>query len=151
MNLTQRCSSLFLPSFFSENSSTERTGISRRIGNFSAEIHGEEKNPITCNSFGLAHISKLDNNRLSLSIPLLLVKSIGVGCANLSRVVSSSIEQTSLSKKRGKREEKEWMKGEERRRKERGKERDGWLQLSLMAEESMFVTLRLCKLDAAFT
>lgn len=43
------------------------------------------------------------------------------------------------------------MKGEERRRKERGKERDGWLQLSLMAEESMFVTLRLCKLDAAFT
>lgn len=110
VNLTQRCSSLFLPSFFSENSSTERTGISRRIGNFSAEIHGEEKNPITCNSFGLAHISKLDNNRSSLSIPLLLVKSIGVGCANH---VPRAWSPLPLSRRRcRKREEKERKRSE---------------------------------------
>lgn len=71
-------------------------------------------------------------------------------------VISSSIDRT-LSKKGLKRRKRSraTTKGERERergrRKGRGKERDGWLQLSLMAEESMFVTLRLCKLDAAFT
>lgn len=72
-------------------------------------------------------------------------------------MISSSIDRT-LSKKGRKEKEKEPRDDERRererergRRKGRGKERDGWLQLSLMAEESMFVTLRLCKLDAAFT
>ena len=73
-------------------------------------------------------------------------------------VISSSIDRK-LSKKGLKRRKRSraTTKGERERerergrRKGRGKERDGWLQLSLMAEESMFVTLRLCKLDAAFT